>query len=152
MTVADAITAFSAAIAAISFVYGISAWKRKFVGKRRIELAEIVLTKFYEAAEVIRAIRSPFHWREEGKSRQAQRTKRGSRLKRWIEPTFYSSDIISIINYSPAYNRSNSVTWRSLANLRVNHSRSCVVYSMRCIGRSERAWHVLVATERCADS
>ncbi len=58
MTIADAITAFSAAIAAISFVVGISTWRREFVGKRRIELAESVLALFYEAADAIQEIRS----------------------------------------------------------------------------------------------
>lgn len=70
MTIADAITAFSALIAAISFVYGVSAWKREYIGKRRIELAETVLARFYEAEEAIRAIRNPMGRSEEGKSRQ----------------------------------------------------------------------------------
>lgn len=70
MTVADAITAFSALIAALSFGYGIYAWQREFVGKRRIELAETALAKFYEAADAIRAIRSPFGRLGEGKSRE----------------------------------------------------------------------------------
>jgi hypothetical protein len=66
MTIAEVIAASSPAIAALSFLYGVFAWKREFVGKRRIELAEDVLAKFYEAAEAIRAIRSPFGWGEEG--------------------------------------------------------------------------------------
>lgn len=70
MTAADIVTAFSAVVAALSFAFGVQAWKREFVGKRRIELAESVLAKFYEAADAIRAIRSPFGRAEEGKSRQ----------------------------------------------------------------------------------
>ncbi|MCI0363160.1 MAG: hypothetical protein L0Y44_09090 [Phycisphaerales bacterium] len=70
MSVADAITSISVAIAAMSLVVGVSAWRREFVGKRRIELAESVLEKFYEAADAIRAIRNPFAHTEEGKSRK----------------------------------------------------------------------------------
>jgi hypothetical protein len=73
MTMADVITAFAAAIAAMSFVYGVSAWKREFVGKRRIELAETVLAKFYEAADVIREVRSPHGWSGQGKDRQREK-------------------------------------------------------------------------------
>ena len=64
------ITAISVVIAALSFVAGISAWKREFVGKRRIELAESVLALFYEAEDAIREIRSPFAGLDEGKTRQ----------------------------------------------------------------------------------
>jgi hypothetical protein len=70
MTIADSITASSALIAALSFAFGVSAWKREYVGKRRIELAETTLAKFYEAAAAIRTIRSPFGRSDEGKSRQ----------------------------------------------------------------------------------
>lgn len=67
---AQYITAISVAIAALSFVAGVSAWKREFVGKRRIELAESVLSLFYEAEDAIREIRSPFAGVGEGKTRQ----------------------------------------------------------------------------------
>jgi hypothetical protein len=70
MTIADVITAISVAIAAIAFVAGINAWRREFVGKRRIELAETVLALFYEAEDAIREIRNPFSFADEGKTRQ----------------------------------------------------------------------------------
>lgn len=76
MTVADSITAISAVIAAISFVFGVSSWKREFVGRRRIELAETVLAKFYEAADVIRDVRSPHGRGDEGLSRQPEDNER----------------------------------------------------------------------------
>lgn len=76
MTLADAITAFSAAIAAISFVVGISTWRREFVGKRRIELAESVLALFYEAADAIQEIRSPFGSTDEGTTRKRSERER----------------------------------------------------------------------------
>ena len=70
MTIADVITAISVAIAALAFVAGVNAWKREFVGKRRIELAEDVLSLFYEAQDAIREIRNPFSFGSEGASRK----------------------------------------------------------------------------------
>ena len=70
MTIADLITAISVALAAISFIAGVNAWNREFVGKRRIELAEIVLALFYEAQDAIRNIRSPFSFEGEGETRK----------------------------------------------------------------------------------
>ena len=59
MTIPDVITAISVAIAAIAFVSGVNAWKREYVGKRRIDLAENILALFYEAQDAIREIRYP---------------------------------------------------------------------------------------------
>jgi len=70
MTIPDVITAVSVMVAAIAFVCGINAWKREFVGKRRIELAETVLAMFYEAQDAIREIRNPFSFGGEGKTRE----------------------------------------------------------------------------------
>lgn len=67
---ADIAVAVSALLAAGSFAWGISAWKREFVGKRRIELAESVLALFYEAEDAIRAIRNPFSHVGEGSTRK----------------------------------------------------------------------------------
>lgn len=67
---ADVISAVAVLIAALSFVAGVSAWKREFVGKRQIELAESVLAMFYEAEDAIREIRNPFSFGGEGKTRE----------------------------------------------------------------------------------
>lgn len=40
-------------------IYGIDSWRREYIGRRRIELAEDVLALFYEAADAIRWMRSP---------------------------------------------------------------------------------------------
>lgn len=76
MNTADVITSVSVAVAAISFVVGVSAWKREFVGKRRIELAESVLALFYEAEDAIREIRNPFSYGGEGKTRKRAENER----------------------------------------------------------------------------
>jgi len=70
MNIADVITAVSVAIAALAFVVGVNAWRREFVGKRRIELAENVLALFYEAQDAIRQIRNPFGFVGEGTTRK----------------------------------------------------------------------------------
>jgi len=54
-------------------IYGINAWRREFRGKRQIELAEDALTLFYEAQNVIGALRSPLGGQEEGTSRKPQK-------------------------------------------------------------------------------
>jgi len=70
-SVFQVIQAISLTVAAWAAIYGISAWRREFVGKKRIELAEEVLVRFYEARDVIRIIRNPFSQVGEGSSRQA---------------------------------------------------------------------------------
>lgn len=56
---ADLVSATSVLVAALAFLGGVNAWRREFVGKRRIELAESVLTRFYEAEDAVRHIRNP---------------------------------------------------------------------------------------------
>ena len=53
-----------------AIVSGIGAWKREFIGKRQIELAEQVLAKFFEIKDAIAMIRSPFSRADEGSSRK----------------------------------------------------------------------------------
>lgn len=65
--IAQAVAVISACFAIIS---GIGAWKREFIGKRQIELAEQLLATFFEIKDAIAFIRSPFASLEEGKSRQ----------------------------------------------------------------------------------
>jgi len=59
-------------LASFVAIYGITAWKREFVGKRRIELAEDTLVLFYEAQDVIRVVRSPLGFGGEGTTRKPQ--------------------------------------------------------------------------------
>src|SRR5689334_4912630 len=51
-------------------IYGIDAWRREFIGKRRMELAEEVLALFYQARDIIEEIRSPFGYGGEGSTRK----------------------------------------------------------------------------------
>lgn len=67
LTLAQAGAVISACWAIIS---GIGAWRREFIGKRQIELAEQVLAKFFEIKDAIAMIRSPFSRSDEGSSRK----------------------------------------------------------------------------------
>ena len=66
-SIAQAVSVLGACWAIIS---GIGAWKREFIGKRQIELAEQVLAKFFEIRDAITFIRNPFSDKGEGSTRQ----------------------------------------------------------------------------------
>ncbi len=68
----DFISSVAVLIAALTFIAGVSAWRREFVGKRRIELAESVLAMFYEAEDVIKQIRNPGSFVGEGNTRKRE--------------------------------------------------------------------------------
>ncbi|NVK37961.1 MAG: hypothetical protein HWE18_08560 [Gammaproteobacteria bacterium] len=48
----------------------VGAWKREFIGKRRIVLAERILASFFEIKDAISYVRNPFSSVEEGKTRK----------------------------------------------------------------------------------
>jgi hypothetical protein len=62
----------SVLIASLVAIFGIQAWRREFVGKRRIELAEEVLALFYQAKDVIGWIRFPFCFTTESSTRKSE--------------------------------------------------------------------------------
>jgi len=64
------LSSMSVVIASGTAIYGISAWKREFRGKRQIELAEETLALFYEAREAITNARSCLGFASEGKTRE----------------------------------------------------------------------------------
>ena len=66
-------------IASWTAVYGIDQWRREYRGKRQAELAEEVLSLFYEAQDAVRHIRNPFGFGGEGASRKLE-NKEGQRL------------------------------------------------------------------------
>ena len=69
----EVVTLLGQTIAIISacwaIVSGIGAWKREFIGKRRIELAEETLATFFEIKDAIAFIRNPFSTVGEGETR-----------------------------------------------------------------------------------
>jgi hypothetical protein len=69
LTLAEIAQATSVVVACWSIFAGIGAWKREFIGKRRIELAEEVLAKFFEVRDVTNLVRFPGYREGEGGSR-----------------------------------------------------------------------------------
>ena len=70
--VLEIINTLAIVIASVVAICGISAWRKEFQGKRKIELAEEVLALFYQAKDAIRAIRTPLGNVEEGATRKPQ--------------------------------------------------------------------------------
>jgi hypothetical protein len=70
MEIVQILQSVSVIFACLSIVLGVDAWRREYVGKRKIELAEDVLTLFYQARDAISRIRTPWHQKEEGKTRK----------------------------------------------------------------------------------
>lgn len=68
----DVFQGLSVIAASIVAWRGITAWRREFVGKRRIELAEEVLAMFYQAEEIIAWMRSPWTLSVEGSKRKSE--------------------------------------------------------------------------------
>jgi len=55
---------------ALAAYWGLSAWKQEAVGRRKAELAEDILARFYEARDIFPVLRSPFSSPGEGATRQ----------------------------------------------------------------------------------
>ena len=70
MTIKDWVEVISIVSASWAIVSGIGAWKREFVGKRNIELAEEALASFLSIKDAITYIRNPFSTSDEGTSRK----------------------------------------------------------------------------------
>jgi len=68
--ISELIQALSVFSASWAIIAGIDAWKREFIGKRRIEVAEATLEKFYAVIDAIAFMRNAFSHAGEGKTRQ----------------------------------------------------------------------------------
>jgi len=66
-TIGETIAVIAACWAIIA---GVGAWKREFIGRRQIELAEQVLGKFFEVKDAIAFIRNPWSSSDAGKTRE----------------------------------------------------------------------------------
>lgn len=66
MHIVEIVASVSVIVASLTAVYGIRSWRKEYVGKCRVDLAEEVLSLFYEAQDAIRHIRSPMGFVGEG--------------------------------------------------------------------------------------
>lgn len=71
MDIANILESVSIIIAAWSVIISLNAWRREYIGKRNLELAEEILALFYEARDAIIGIRSNFGYGGEGSTRKA---------------------------------------------------------------------------------
>jgi hypothetical protein len=65
----DVIETLSVIMAAGVAIWNLNTWRREIIGQKRAELVESTLTLFYEARDIIRAVRSPTGFAEERKTR-----------------------------------------------------------------------------------
>ena len=122
----ELITATAEAGAVISacwaIVSGIGAWKREFIGKRKIELAEAVLSKFFEVKDAVAFIRNPFSTSEEGKSRQRSVGESAADVECQTEGMWSSNAIRSARLCSQSSVPSSSGSWPNLVQRRSRSS------------------------------
>lgn len=68
-------------IASITAIYGITSWRKEAKWKRKYELAEEVLSLFYETKEKISIIRFPISYVGEGKTRKKSENEKPEETK-----------------------------------------------------------------------
>ncbi|MEQ5752362.1 hypothetical protein ABN357_14910 [Providencia rettgeri] len=66
----DYISSLSVFLAALTFISGVNAWKREFIGRKKIDLYEKALNYIYKARESISYIRMPISSQSEGSTRK----------------------------------------------------------------------------------
>ena len=66
----ELINLFTSIIVCGTAIWGINAWRRELKGKKQFEVAEEVLSLFYECKDILNEIRSPFGYVSEGKTRK----------------------------------------------------------------------------------
>ncbi|MEY0948848.1 hypothetical protein AB7179_01470 [Providencia manganoxydans] len=68
----DYISSISVFLAALTFISGVNAWKREFIGRKKIDLYEKALNYMYKARESISYIRMPMSSQSEGSTRKKE--------------------------------------------------------------------------------
>jgi len=82
-SIASVITCLAMIFTAFVAWRGITAWKREYRGKRQIELAEEVLSMFYQARDAIVSIRSPLVYSTDGSTRRQAENETPEETKVW---------------------------------------------------------------------
>ncbi len=115
----DLIQGASVIIASGVAIWGINAWRREFVGKRRIELAEEVLALFYQAKDVVGWMRHPASLAAESATRKPQSAEtseqRGLKDSAYVFSKRYSQD-------SELFSRIHALRYRFMAQFGKNAS------------------------------
>jgi len=114
---ADLIQSISIILTCATIILGVDAWRREFVGKRKIELAEDILILFYEARDAISRIRSPFGHSSEGNKRERQPEEDPSESK------VLDKAYVVFVRYekeSEIFNRLHALRYRAMARIAVS--------------------------------
>jgi hypothetical protein len=112
------------AVSLVTIYVGYSAWQRDYIGKRRIDLAEEVLSLFYQARDAIKIIRNPAQWEGEGSTRKRKDGKRPDESK------ILDSAYVVVERYekekccSPISIHPGIGSWLASADARQSHSTS----------------------------
>lgn len=114
MRIATIFQSISIIIAAWTAVWGIYSWRKEFIGKRRIDLAEELLAQFYEAKDVISEIRSPFGFSGEGSSREAS-DKESEEEKEILDRVYVVYERYNV--HKELFNNIRSLRYRAMAQL-----------------------------------
>jgi len=115
--IADILQSVSIILTCLTIILGVDAWRREFIGKRKIELAEDVLTRFYEARDAIARIRSPFSTSTEGSERKR------SPHEREEEAQLLDRAYVVFVRYEKEqelFNRLHSLRYQVMARIAVS--------------------------------
>ena len=114
VAVAPVGTALAALAAAVAAWKALSAWRDEMLGKRKAELAEDALTKFYQAERAISIIRSPIVGtsESEGREREPDETEKESKI---LDTYYVPLGRIQSQNelFSDLYARKTDGAWRA---------------------------------------
>ncbi|KAA0232176.1 MAG: hypothetical protein EDM74_13725 [Armatimonadetes bacterium] len=123
--VIESVTAFieCAAIVFASMVaaFGIDAWRREHVGKRRLELAEEALTLFYQARDVITMIRSPMGYMGEGSTRKSDPSE-SPEVKEALDKAYVAIERYN--EHVELFGKIRALKYRFMAQFGVDESKS----------------------------
>ena len=120
MDVANILESISLIIAAWAVIIGVNAWRREYIGKRRLELAEEVLSLFYEARDIIRYIRNPFGYI--GRGVHVMQLPMNC-LRKSKSMTTHISSLKGITNVKTcltSFTLCDTATWHNLGKIRLN--------------------------------
>lgn len=83
-SVADWIVAVAAALASWQGIKSLNAWRHEEAGRRRIELAEVALSEFYEVRDIFKWVRTPSNESDAAAQAPADDTETGVQAQRDI--------------------------------------------------------------------
>ena len=106
------VESLSVIIASIVAVFGINSWRREMRGRKEYELAEEVLTLFYEAKDKIKAIRSPLGKKDEAEGRKTGEHETPAQ-KEALDQVYFIFKRYQ--NYQETFNRLDALRYRFMA-------------------------------------